>query len=141
METESLWLKQEISKHPKFPNFKRFVNVRNVALQAQYKQIIIEAHLTYTDEDDGADVTGLMKSEIGNWNINNYDTTTVRDKISNPVPNPDYVSPEETPDIEPYQKKPSFDYFEIVIKTSGLDLIELLSMHVTLDDALGRFNF
>ena len=141
METTSFWLTQEISRHPKFPNFKRFLHVRNVNLQAQYKQIIIDAHLTYIDEEDGKDMTGMMKSEINDWNINNSGTTTVRDKKGDPVPNPDYVSPEETPDIEPFQKRPSFDYFEILIKTSGVDLIKLLSRHVVLDDALGRFNF
>lgn len=35
-----LWLSQQISSDPDFPNIKRFVNVRNTNLQAQYEQII-----------------------------------------------------------------------------------------------------
>ena len=134
-----LWLSQQISSDPDFPNIKRFVNIRNAYLQAQYEQIIIEAHVTYFDENDN-NVSSKFKTEIGNWIINNNDTTTVRDMAGNPVPNPEYDG-ETNPVVEQFIKKPSFDYFFEIITTKDISLITLLSMHIDFDDELGRFNF
>ena len=134
-----LWLSQQISSDPDFPNIKRFVNIRNAYLQAQYEQIIIEAHVTYFDENDN-NVSSKFKTEIGNWIINNNDTTTVRDMAGNPVPNPEYDE-ETNPVVEQFIKKPSFDYFFEIITTKDISLITLLSMHIDFDDELGRFNF
>ena len=136
---KNLWLTQQISSDPDFPSIKRFVNIRNAYLQAQYEQIIIEAHVTYFDENDN-NVSSKFKTEIDNWIINNNEMTTVRDHNGEPVANPMYN--EENPsDEERFLKVPSFDYFFGIITTKNISLITLLSMHITFDDELGRFNF
>lgn len=133
-----IWLEQPISNHPLFSNVKRKVVVRNTQLQAEYEQIVIEAHIRYFNEND-EDITGNFVSEIPNWIINNSMRTTVRDMNGMPQPNPNYD--ENDPNSEEYLKAPSFDYFHGVILNSGVSLIQLLAMHIQLNDAEKFFNF
>lgn len=133
-----VWLSQPISNHPKFSNITRKVNVRNASLQAQYEQITIDAHITYFDEN-GEDVSRMFATEVPNWIINNQQRTTVRNMQGVPQPNPNYD--ENDPNSEEYLRLPSFDYFYKVITQSGASLIQLLAMHIQLNDAERFFNF
>ena len=136
-----LWLTQEISEHPGIPGIKRFVNVQDAALQAQYEQVVLDAYITYLDQNNN-DVTGRYKSKIENWILDNTTKTTVLNlQTGEPKANPDYVDEETTPNIDPYLKRPSFDYFFDMVKIDRVDMISLLSGHIRYDDALGEFNF
>ena len=139
---EKLWLKQEISVHPDFPNIRRFVNVRNAELKAEYCQVVIEAHITYTDSNNEDKPNTSFKSSIDNWILTNDTLTTVMDlETQQPVHNPDYVDAETTPDVNPYLQRPSFDYFFDLVTIDRVDMISLLEAHIAFDDALGEFNF
>lgn len=135
-----LWLSQEISSDPDLPNIKRTIHVRSAALQADYEQIVIYAYITYKDKD-GNDVTSKFRSDVGDWIINNNTFTSVLSESGEPVSNPDYVDAETTPDIYPYQRKPSYDYFHEMVTVHRADLIGLLEKYIAYDDSNGDFNF
>lgn len=137
-----LWLSKLISQDPDLPGIERKINVRNTNLQAQYDQIVIDAFISYKNEE-GVDVTSKYRSELQDWGlINNKELTTVLNmQTGEPVVNPEYISPEETPDVYKYEQRPSFDYFYDLITIQRADMIMLLEMHIAFDDSKGRFNF
>lgn len=142
-------LTQQISNHPLFPNIKREVEVSNIAIQASFSQIVIDADIRYYDENqEGKEVTSAFQSKIPNWIINNADTTTVRDAEGQPITNPNFVeAPTEGEDTrtdeqkEPYMKAPSFDYFfGIITAKEAPNLVELLRTHIVLNDQVKFFD-
>ncbi|MDO4224799.1 MAG: hypothetical protein Q4C75_02785 [Bergeyella zoohelcum] len=141
-------LTQKISNHPLFPNVSREVVVRNVNIQAEFSQIVIDAKIQYYDEEKEKDVTNALPSSIKNWIVNNQTTTTARDTKGVPVANPQYKdAPNEGEDLrtdaekEPYLRVPSFDYFlSIITNPNAPSLINLLRMHIVADDQVKFFD-
>ena len=139
-------LKQKISNHPYFPSVEREIVVRNVAIQGEYEQIIIDACVHYFDTtQERKDVTKAFNSKIDNWIVTNMETTTIRDAQGQPVANPkfreapageDDRTPEER---EKYLKQPSFDYFLALIE-KGVDLVALLRLHIIENDKIKYFD-
>lgn len=132
-------LTQQLLPDPALPNINKKMVVDNANYQAQYGQIVLEAHIEYFNEQ-GENITSKFRSKIDNWIINDTKTTTERDGQGNPLPNPDYINEESTPNVEKFLKKPSFSYFQSLIE-QGVDLLTLLSSHIRFDDANGDFNF
>ena len=142
-------LKQKISNHPYFPSVEREIVVRNVAIQGEYEQIIIDACVHYFDTtQERKDVTKAFNSKIDNWIVTNMETTTIRDAQGQPVANPKYKEkPAEGEDNrteeekEQYLKTPSFDYFFGIIKSpQAPNLVTLLSMHIVENDKIKFFD-
>lgn len=139
-------LKQKISNSPIFEDVERFVIVKNVALQPQFSQIIIDAEMKF--EKDGVCISDKMNTQIKDWVVNNNDFTTVRDERGNPIPNPHFVELAENEEDmreahqkERHMKMPSFDYFHAIITNpQAPSLINILSMHIAENDKIGFFD-
>ena len=142
-------LVQEISRHPLFPNIKRKVAVRNITIQGEFEQIVIDACLLYYDENQGGkEVTPAFNSKLNGWIVNNSSLTTVRNDKGQPVPNPKYreapASGEDTrtdEEKEKFVRLPSFDYFFGIIKDpKSPSLISLLALHIRGNDQIKLFD-
>lgn len=134
-------LKQSISNHPLFPNVKREIVIRNIAIQGEFGQIVIDACVHYQNENN-EDVTSVFASKIPNWIIHNQQLTTIRDENGNPVINPNFDKEQKESEENPrYVKSPSFDYFfEIITNPKSPSLINLLSTHIAHNDAIKFFD-
>ena len=142
-------LEQEISRHPLFPNIKRKVAVRNITIQGEFKQIVIDACLLYYDENQGGkEVTPAFNSKLNGWIVNNNSLTTVRNDKGQPVQNPKYkeapTGGEDTrtdEEKEKFVRLPSFDYFFGIIKDpKSPSLISLLALHIRGNDQIKLFD-
>ena len=142
-------LEQEISRHPLFPNIKRKVAVRNITIQGEFEQIVIDACLLYYDENQGGkEVTPAFNSKLNGWIVNNNSLTTVRNDKGQPMPNPKYkeapTGGEDTrtdEEKEKFVRLPSFDYFFGIIKDpKSPSLISLLALHIRGNDQIKLFD-
>lgn len=142
-------LEQEISRHPLFPNIKRKVAVRNVTIQGEFEQIVIDAHLLYYDENqDSKEVTPAFNSKLNGWIVNNNSFTTMRNDKGQPVVNPKYkeapTGEEDTrtdEEREKFVRLPSFDYFFGIVKNpKSPSLINLLLLHIQENDGIKFFD-
>ena len=142
-------LEQEISRHPLFPNIKRKVAVRNITIQGEFEQIVIDACLLYYDENQGGkEVTPAFNSKLNGWIVNNSSFTTVRSDKGQPVVNPKYKeAPTDGEDTrtdeekEKFVRLPSFDYFFGIIKDpKSPSLISLLALHIRGNDQIKLFD-
>nr|DAS36132.1 MAG TPA: hypothetical protein [Caudoviricetes sp.] len=142
-------LEQEISRHPLFPNIKRKVAVRNITIQGEFEQIVIDACLLYYDENQGdKEVTPAFNSKLNGWIVNNSSLTTVRNDKGQPVVNPKYkeapTGGEDTrtdEEREKFVRLPSFDYFFGIIKDpKSPSLISLLALHIRGNDQIKLFD-
>ena len=142
-------LEQEISRHPLFPNIKRKVAVRNITIQGEFEQIVIDACLLYYDENQGGkEVTPAFNSKLNGWIVNNNSLTTVRNDKGQPVLNPKYkeapTGGEDTradEEKEKFVRLPSFDYFFSIVKNpKSPSLINLLLLHIQENDGIKFFD-
>lgn len=97
-------------------------------------QVIISYEIIRTKDD--VNVTSTFKSKVEPKVFNNdmklYKRSFEQATLFQPVPNPDFISTEETPDIEPFETVGAFDFVigDLAIN-NGAFLVPFLKMYIT----------
>lgn len=95
-----------------FENIEQEVNIYELKINSDVKQIYVGYRITRNIE--GTDVSGLMKTLGKEWYITNNQTVYQRsfeiETMFQPLPNPNYINQEETPNELQFLEAPAFDY-------------------------------
>lgn len=103
-------LLQEIPNMPApFADIARKIDIFEIKINSDTKQFFLNYRIK--NEKDSKDVSDLFKDKRRDWYIGNDKMVYQRDwNTFQPLPNPNYVSPEETPDQLQFLEAPAFDY-------------------------------
>ena len=92
-----------------FADISRKIDIFELNINSDTKQFFVNYRIK--NEKDDTDVSDLFKDKRRDWYIGNDKMVYQRDwNTFRPLPNPDYVSPEETPDQLQFLEAPAFDY-------------------------------
>lgn len=92
-----------------FADVSRKIDIFELNINSDTKQFFVNYRIK--NEKDDTDVSDLFKDKRRDWYIGNDKMVYQRDwNTFRPLPNPDYVSPEETPDQLQFLEAPAFDY-------------------------------
>lgn len=92
-----------------FADVARKIDIFELNINSDTKQFFVNYRIK--NEKDGSDVSGLFKDKKKEWYIGNERTVYQRDwETFSPLPNPNFVSQEETPEELEFLEAPAFDY-------------------------------
>lgn len=102
-----------------FETVEQEVNIYELKINSDVKQMYVGYRISRNIE--GTDVSGLMKTIGKEWYITNKQTVYQRsfepETMFEPLPNPNYISPEETPNETEFLEAPAFDYLLSTFKS------------------------
>jgi len=134
-------LSKEISnlKVEGFENVERRLNINRIEIDGIFERIRLIYSISYIL--DGRDVTNLFEKRSSyDWYIGNDEEILVRDENFQPIPNPEYVSEEETPNIKEFLHAPAF-----TLVMDGFDQLRaipysILEAYIDENDSDGRWD-
>lgn len=102
-----------------FESVEQKMDIFEMKLNSDLKQMFVGYRIKRTKE--GQDVSSKMVATGKLWYITNDNTVYQRsfepETMFHPLPNPNYISPEETPNELPLLEAPAFDYLLQIFKT------------------------
>jgi len=134
-------LRKDISnlKVQGFENVERKLNINRIEIDGIFERIRLIYSISYILE--GRDVTNLFEKRSSyDWYIGNDEEILVRDENFQPVPNPDYVSEEETPDIKPFLYAPAFTLVMDGFDALGAIPYSILEAYIDENDGDGKWD-
>ncbi len=122
-----------------FADVERKIEIFELKINSDVKQFFVNYRIISTK--DGINVSDKMKSKNKDWYIGNdknvYQRTFPDFQL---IPNPDYISPEETPEETEYLEAPAFDYLLQVFKEHPELIFTILSGYISENYADGWFD-
>lgn len=117
----------------------RKIELFEINVNSDAKQFFVNYRIK--NEKDGIDISNEMRDKKKDWYIGNDKNVYQRDmETFEPLPNPDYISPEETPDELEYLEAPAFDYLLEVFKNKPELIWTILSGYILENYADGWFD-
>lgn len=93
----------------------RKIELFEININSDTKQFFVNYRIK--NEKDGIDISNEMKDKKKDWYIGNDKAVYQRDmETFQPLPNPNYVSQEETPNESEFLEAPAFDYILEIFK-------------------------
>ena len=122
-----------------FADVQRKIEIFELKINSDVKQFFVNYRIISTKDD--INVSDRMKSKKKDWYIGNEKNVYQRTFPDfQPIPNPDYISPEETPDQTEFLEAPAFDYLLQVFKEHPEIIFEILKGYILENYADGWFD-
>lgn len=125
-----------------FENIEQEVNIYELKINSDVKQMYVGYRISRNLES--TDVSNLMKTLGKEWYITNnqtiYQRSFEQETFFEPLPNPNYVSKEETPNELQFLEAPAFDYLLEVFKNKPELIWTILSGYILENYADGWFD-
>ena len=117
----------------------RKIELFEININSDTKQFFVNYRIK--NEKEGIDISNEMRDKKKDWYIGNDKNVYQRDmETFEPLPNPDYISPEETPDELEFLEAPAFDYLLEIFKNKPELIWTILSGYILENYADGWFD-
>lgn len=117
----------------------RKIELFEININSDTKQFFVNYRIK--NEKEGIDISNEMRDKKKDWYIGNDKNVYQRDmETFEPLPNPDYISQEETPDELEFLEAPAFDYLLEVFKNKPELIWTILSGYILENYADGWFD-
>lgn len=117
----------------------RKIELFEINVNSDTKQFFVNYRIK--NEKEGIDISNEMRDKKKDWYIGNDKNVYQRDMVTfQPLPNPDYISPEETPDELEFLEAPAFDYLLEIFKNRPELIWTILSGYILENYADGWFD-
>jgi len=122
-----------------FTEVERKIEIFELKINSNVKQFFVDYRIVSTK--DGVDVSDKFVNKRKDWYIGN-DKNVYQRTFPNfqPIPNPDFISPDETPNQTEFLEAPAFDYLLQVFKDHPEFIFQILSGYILENYADGWFD-
>ncbi|HAP94529.1 hypothetical protein [Epilithonimonas hominis] len=122
-----------------FQDVARKIELFEININSDTKQFFVNYRIK--NEKDNIDVSAVFKDKKKDWYIGNDKTVYQRNwDTFQPLPNPEYISPEETPNELQFLEAPAFDYLLQTFKDRPDLIWVILSGYILENYADGWFD-